>query len=285
MLKRQYSYTVLRYVHDPLTAEFVNVGLVLFCPADSGAYPLLKAKTRTTIGRTRDMFHDLDRPAFSSAMRTINRTLSRLADGLSDEGLSFSSGTAISYANKALPTDDSSLQWSPLGSGVTDDPQKAFDRLYSRFVSRYDIKQAARRTDDEIWKPVRQILAQRNLPVELEAKTIVGGDDKIEFQHAWKNGAWHVYEPVSLDLADADGIYKKAHRWLGQLTSVAPEASEAFHPYFLVGAPSDPSLDGAYRRAIKILKKSPGNVEVFEETEVNQLVDRIEDEVRSHSQA
>lgn len=282
MLKRRYTYTVLRYVHDPIAAEFVNVGVVLFSAAASGAPACLRTSTRKTFGRVRDIFPDLDRDAFKQTMRTIERQLKCLGDELAREGMIVSEGDAATFAQRILPRDDSSLQWSPVGSGVSDDIEKAFDRLYARYIARYDGNSMPRRSDEEIWKPVRQRLEQRNLPVELEPKTIVGGDDKIEFQHAWKNGAWHVYEPLSLDLADADGIYRKVHRWLGQLTSVAPEATEPFHPHFIVGAPADPRLESAYRRAIKILKKSPGDVTVFEESEVDLFVDRIEDEMRGH---
>lgn len=285
MLKRRYTYTVLRYVHDPLTAEFVNVGLVLHFPESSFGPAVLKTGTRSTIGRMRDLFPDLDRIAFGATMRTINRMLTKLADQLSSDGMFASPGNALTFARQVLPSDDSSLQWSPAGSGVAEDPDKTFQRLYSRLVTKYDVRNIQRRSDEEIWKPVRQRLEERHLPVALEPKTIVGGDDKIEFQHAWKNGAWHVYEPVSLDLANAEGIYNKAHRWLGQLASVAPYASEAFHPYFIVGAPSDPELEPAYRRALKILKKSPGQVEIFEETEIEQLVDRIEDAIKAHGVA
>jgi Protein of unknown function (DUF3037) len=278
MLKRRYTYTVLRYVHDPLTAEFVNVGLVLHFPESSFEPAILKARTRNTIGRMREMFPGMDKKAFSGTMR-------KLADLLGSDGMFATSGNALTFARQVLPTDDSSLQWSSVGSGVAEDPDKTFERLYSRLVTKYDVRNIQRRSDEEIWKPVRQRLEERHLLVALVPKTIVGGDDKVEFQHAWKNGAWHVYQPLSLDLADAEGIYQKAHRWLGQLTSVTPEASESFHPYFIVGAPSDPQLDAAYQRALKILRKSPGQVEVFEETEVDQLVDRIEEEVRAHGAA
>lgn len=285
MLKRRYTYTVLRYVHDPLTAEFVNVGLVLHFPESALGPAILKTATRGTIGRMREMFPDLDRRAFGATMRTINKMFARLSDRLGSDGMFATSRDALSFARQVLPSDDSSLQWSPAGSGVAEDADKTFQRLFGRLVTRYDVRNVTRRSDEEIWKPVRQRLEERHLSVALEPKTIVGGDDKIEFQHAWKNGAWHVYEPVSLDLADAEGIYRKAHRWLGQLASVVPEADEAFHPYFIVGAPSDSKLEPAYRRALKILKKSPGPVEVFEETEIEQLVDRIEDEMRAHHAA
>jgi len=87
---------------------------------------------------------------------------------------------------------------------------------------------------------------------------------------------------VSLDLADADGIYRKVHRWLGQLTSVSPDASVNFRPYFIVAAPLDPALESAYKNALNILRKSPGDVEVYEENEIEKLVNRIEDDIRAH---
>jgi Protein of unknown function (DUF3037) len=285
MLKRPYTYTVLRYVHDPLTAEFVNVGLVLHFPESSQGSVLLKARTKSTIGRMRDMFPDIDRTSFSATMRTINKMLTRLAERLGSESMFASPGDALSFARQILPSDDSSLQWSSIGSGVAEDPDKTFQRLYDRLVTKYDVHNSPRRSDEEIWKPVRQRLDERHLSIALEPKTITGGDDEIKFQHAWKNGAWHVYEPMSLDLADAEGIYRKAHRWLGQLASVVPYASESFRPYFIVGAPSDPQLDSAYQRALKILKKSPGDIEIFEETEIEQLVNRIEDELKAHQAA
>lgn len=280
MLRRRYTYTVLRYVHDPITAEFINVGVVLFCPASSGLPALLKVSTRKTIGRMRDMFPDLDRKAFKTTMRVVERQLGRVAERLGKDDLVPSEGDASSFAREVLPADDSSLQWSPSGSGLTEAVDVAFDRLCARFITRYDTKQPARRTDDEIWKPVRQLLAERAVTVDLEPKIIVGSDDRIEFQHAWKNSVWHIYEPVSLDLADAERIQQKAYRWLGQLTSLG-QTSEPFQANFIVGAPADPNLQTAYQQALRILGK-PTNVMVYEEANVAQLVDRIEDEVRMH---
>lgn len=158
MLKRRYSYTVLRYVHDPLSAEFVNVGVVVHFPESSQGPAILKAGTRSTIGRMRDMFPDLDRTAFSAAMRTIDKMLTKLAAQLSSEGMIVSDGDALKFAQQVLPSDDSSLQWSPVGGGITDDPDKVYRRLYSRFVTKYDVRNVQRRSDEEVWKPVRQLI-------------------------------------------------------------------------------------------------------------------------------
>lgn len=254
----------------------------MLCPAAGGQDAALFARTRTTVGRLRDFF-PVDRQVFRETMRAVNRQLARAGDKIEQEGLFRTSLDALTVAQTVVPSDSSSLQWSPLVGGTTMDPEKTFESVFRRMVTKYDAKSSPRRTDDEIWKPVRQELERRHLPVPLEAKVITGGDDKIEFQHAWKNGAWHVYEPLSLDLAEADGIYKKAHRWLGQLASVAPEASEPFKPYFIVGAPSDPKLQNAFERALRILKKSPVDIQLFQENQVSQLVDQIEYDIRTHA--
>lgn len=284
MLKRRYTYTVLRYIHDPLTSEFVNVGIVVHFPASSSGPAVLKVGTTNRVGRFRPMFPNLSRTAFTTTMRTMDKMLSRLANQIGADEL-FASGDASAFASKVLPADDSSLQWSPVGSGVAVDPEQVYQRLFERLITKYDDKPIQRRSDEEVWRPVRQMLEDRNISVDLEPKTISSGDDRIHFQHAWKNGEWHVYEAISLDLSDEDGIYQKVHRWLGRLTSVVPCATEAFRPYFYVGAPSDPALDPAYDRAIKILRKSPGPIEVFPESELDLMVNRIEDAVKAHNSA
>jgi len=49
----------------------------------------------------------------------------------------------------------------------------------------------------------------------LEKKTIATSKDEVEFEHAWKNGNWHCYQPLSFDLATVDSIQEKAapHGW------------------------------------------------------------------------
>jgi Protein of unknown function (DUF3037) len=274
--KLPYTYTILRYVHDVMTGEFVNVGVVMHVPSQRRVL----TKTRSTIGRLRGVFPDLDRDAFASAMQSVQRSFKTIAK---DEAMS--EGDATLFARRAVPPDDSSLQWSPLGSGLTSDLYCTFDRLYERFVTRYDPPSRNRRTDDDVWRPVSQKLDERNLGARLHKKVIIGTVDDVVFKHAWKNARWHVYEPVSFDLADADGIKEKARRWLGHLAAVVADGKnvEPFKPYFIVGAPpSEAGLDNAFDSAVDILRQAPNDPEIFRETQIDELVRRIEDEMRGH---
>lgn len=276
--RQPYSFVVLRYVHDIMTGEFVNVGLILHVPS----YGVLKWRTRKTIGRIKSVFPDLDREAFVSAMNSVERGLRSAAKDIAKEALFHQKGVVSTYAKSVVPNDDSSLQWSPLSSGVTNDPQKTFERLYERFVGRYDVNAKAKKTDEDVWRPVRTLLAERNVGISLEKKVVSGRTDSIEFKHAWKNGSWHAYEPLSLDLADAEGIKDKVRRWRGHLAAVADDATEPLKLHFLVGAPENHQLLPAYKNALEILRGSPFQPEIFEEAQATALVDEIENEFREH---
>lgn len=275
--KQPYTYTVLRYFHDVMTGECVNVGVIVHAPN----FSFLNGKIRGTIGRIKDIFPDLDNKAFKSAIWGVRRSIARLAKDQSDRLLFSPKCDAVALARAVLPADDSSLQWSPVGTGLTDNPQATLDRLFNRFVARYDVRHKGHRTDDEVWRPVGQKLEERHLASRLQETVIHGRSDDITFEHAWKNGIWHCYEPVSLDLADADGIKQKARGWLGHLTAVV-DGAEKFKTRFLVGVPSDKSLLTAYESAVQILRKGPNKPEVYEESEIDLFVARIEDEIAAH---
>lgn len=279
--KLKYTYTVLRYVHDVVTGEFINVGVLMYAPKSN----FVRMAARTTIGRIKHVFPDLDRQAFSSAIKAAERSVRKISKSVEQGDLLNEFGDAGSIARKVLVSDDSSLQWSPTSGGVTEDTEKTFDRVYRRYVSRYDVKSPHRRSDDEVWRPVRLLLDEKNIKVEFSEKTIAGTSDEIVFKRAWRNGVWHAYEPLSFDLADAEGIKDKARRWRGHLEAVHEGVRSDLRLNFVVGAPQNNALVDAYHHAIRILREASFNPKIYEENEVPLLVSKIEDEVREHVSA
>ena len=279
MTKKQlYSYAILRYVHDVVSGEALNVGVVMYAPSVG----FLRWETRKTIRRLKDVFPDLIRAEFVEAMKAVDRGFQILNKQMKTSSLREESGDARTWALKVLPHDHSALQWSPVRTGLTDDLTRTFGRLYERYVARYDQKMAKRRTDEDVWRPFREKLIERKVFVTFESKVVAGAQDEIEFKKAWKNGRWHAYEPLSFDLADAEGIKDKARRWRGHLDSVADGNCEEIDLHFVLGRPQSASLLSAFGTAKQILDGAQFATEVVDENDVDALVDALEDESRAH---
>lgn len=88
---------------------------------------------------------------------------------------------------------------------------------------------------------------------------------------------------MSLDLADSDGIMDKARRLVGHLAAVQGGARDPMKLHVILGAPQDPTLTPAYEKARGLLRRAALNPEVVEESEVDSLVSRIEDDARAHA--
>ncbi len=278
-MKTAYSYTVLRYVHDTTSGEFVNVGVALY----SREARYASALCRTTYGRLSKAFPGMDGEAFKGVMRYVQSRLEELGDGLRNElPLDGLPATVMDLVHTVLPPDDSSLQWSPPGGGLAEDLSLTLEALFDRLVTRYDERpQYERRSDEEVWRKYRRNLENRHVLKHLQPKKIIVQDDELEFRYAWRNGVWHCLEPVSFDLSSADSIREKAHRWLGQIMSVK-DASERFKVYLLLGEPQHEPLRPAFERAVSILHKLPVESEVVREDRAAEFSERFASEIEAH---
>ena len=271
MTRFPYTYTILRYVHDIATGEFVNVGVVLVSPEAQFA----GVRLRDRPGRLTRMFSDFDKGHFRNIVSHLDHRFRQHCQHA--KGLPYREyqRDARAVAASILKDDDSAFQWSPLGSGVSSNLQRELDRTYERLVVHHeDTPGLDSRSDDAIWRAFRDMLkAARPLPA-LSTKTVSTEDDEIEFQHAWKNGKWHCVEPLSFDLQRPRAIQYKAHAWLGGLTSIR-EAADELRVYFLVAGPQRKELRNAYERALGILDKAPVEHRIVREHELDQFLDFI----------
>lgn len=276
MNKQAYSYSVLRYVHDVTTGEFVNVGLALYCPALHYA----NATCRTTSKRLRPLFPSLDSDIFRALMRKVQSRFEALHDEVSSQLALRSYASVMELAQSVIPQDDSALQWAPMGSGLTSDPDAMLELLFERFVMKHEeVSTVHRRNDEQVWKNFSRELELQQVLKHFQPQTFSTVDDEVKFDWAWKNGVWHCLAPVSFDLSSPESIRDKAHKWLGQITSVD---SADLKLYFLVGEPSQADLRPVYQSALNILKKVPGSAEVFTEADAAGLSLRLAAQVAKH---
>jgi hypothetical protein len=275
----KYTYTVLRYVHDTVTGEFVNVGVALHAPEVG----YLSAICRTTYRRVSAAFPGLKGEHFRTVMRHVQARFEQMGERLPSEQTACGKQALLDIARSVLPADDSSFQWSPVGVGLATDPSQKLETLFNRMVMRYDEQTSTRtrRTDDDVWRSFKRDLEQRRLLKYFEPKTITVEDDEVRFEHAWKNGIWHCVEPVSFDMAAAETIKDKAHKLLGQITSISA-TPESFRLYMLVARPEDEALVPAFESALSILQKMQCDKEIVLEDDHAALADRLASEVEAH---
>jgi len=134
-----YTYTILRYVHDIGTAEFINVGVVV---AASNA-PCVVAKFKTTYGRVKGAFPSLDTEVFRARMQRLQATFDAI-DAVRCSEIQAREGTSIAaLIRRVLPLEDSALHWSSADSGVGDRLASTLQLLYQRFVTRHDLRRVS----------------------------------------------------------------------------------------------------------------------------------------------
>jgi len=278
-MKFRYSFCILRYVHDPATQEFVNIGVALYAPEAN----YLRAICTTSYARITSVFEGIDGQRFRQVSRYIQDQIcaagerSRLALPLgSAEGIE-------QVLAKILPPDDSSFQFSKAGVGVASNLDLALHDLYSRQVEHYGNRvEASGRIDEDVWRKFREPLDLAHLTPRLTPKRIVASSYEYEFQRSWKNEIWHVLEPVSFDLLDAGSMLDKANRWVGRATNLM-DSPESFGIHMILGEPSDHRLAATFIKAQNMLNKMPGRKEFLRESEAKSFAEDLASEVESHS--
>jgi hypothetical protein len=277
MLKREsYSYTVLRYVHDVMTGEFVNVGIVVH-GADG-----IKFRFNSRTSRVSNIFPGFDSKAFRGSLSALKHAIASQALAEQNAGLFASKPDALMLAQRAMIADDSSFQWSPAGSGVSANLSETVDQLYDRFVARYEKQTGQRRDDNDVWKPIRAKLEALNVADHFQEQTFHGAIDEYKMRHAWKNGSWHAIEAYSFDLADAGEIKQKAHTIRGHLESLNDGFTEQLSLNLVLGMPTNSELLSAFAVAKKILEHSAFNPNVVDERDADELLNSLAKKIVEH---
>lgn len=274
-----YTFSVLRYVHDPTTQEFVNIGVAVFSPQVN----YLRAVCTANYSRITHMFEKIDGQRFRQITRYIQDRLCAAGERR-QSALPFERNTTIEQVlAEVLPQDDSAIQFSRPGVGLSSNLDESLVELYQRHVERYtSTSETPRRTDEEVWRVFREPLDRVHVTPRLTPKRIVAPNWEYEFERSWKNEIWHVCEPVSFDLLEAGSILDKANKWVGRAASLM-DSTESFEIHMLLGQPTDSRLNETFAKAQHILNKMPGNREFILESEAEDFAKELARNVAKHS--
>ena len=280
-MKTKYNYVVLRYIHDVVSGEFVNFGIVMVAPDVFFARAICTPKYQ----RISRFFQGVSGKHFRDVSTYLQTKIDQLAGSLSVRiSPSEFPKTAEKLIAEVLPKDDSSFQISELKGGIADHEklETLADELYERFVEKYDRTQERKsKSEDDVWRSFRQVLEQRRLSSAFHPRVIRSPHCEFEFKKVFQNGRLHVCQPISFDLASEDQISEKALVWFGRISQLF-EGNEKFKTYFLVGKPSEPSLQKSYDNAVEILEEVPTEHQLFDETRAEDFAGTVERELQGH---
>jgi hypothetical protein len=124
-----FGYVVLRYMHDVFTREFVNVGVLLCAPQAN----FLGFKRLRDLDRVKAVFPGAD----SDSLGELLTFFESRAQEFNKSPQKDDAPSVETIAKALLPADDSALQWSPPGGGVTGDPHNTLNEVFERLVTRH----------------------------------------------------------------------------------------------------------------------------------------------------
>lgn len=278
----EYSYVILKYRHDAAADEVMNVGVVMFAPATGQVGVISLSK----YGRLSEAFANFDGQLYHAIMNRLANQLNilnvRMSEGLFQvvERQQFEDAGAL--VRTAWPDQGLAYFISPVLFGICNDVEKELAQLHERFVtSQHDERTGpARFSDDAVWSGLRAVLSRRGIDGVLQPKTL--GISEIEFDHAYKNGKWHVIEPVSLDYINPSQIKERALLTVGKASAVRdlPDFG-TFH--IVIGKPLRVATEKQFSNAINLLKTMPVRHEIVLPHEVEDFAARLEADLEKHN--
>lgn len=278
-----YTYSVVRYVHDPAAGEMLNVGIVLCAPAEH----FFEARFEYRFERLSDAFTDFNGEHYRRVLRQIGTAIAEIRELSRGSLFNINEPPAdvSRLASLVMPDSDLSIQFSLMLAGVTDDLEAELEAIFERMVlSQYPRQRVDKRSDEEVWSIYQRPLIEHRVKKYLRPKQFRSTDYELRFEHAFKNDNWHVLQPTSMDYARPESIQIKATRVLGTATALSgnPELAKL---YLLMGRPQERKYMAQYIKAKNLLHKMPINHEIIEEDEAEEFARELESYMREHGVA
>ncbi|MGH1517921.1 DUF3037 domain-containing protein [Chryseobacterium sp. JK1] len=277
---KKYQYQVVRYRHDLVTGEFVNVGIVLYSPEER----ILDSKFITRYSRITHFYDDVNGNYLVKVLKHFKNQIDLLKNNFNSLfSPEYKSITEIT--EPILLKDDLSIFCSDIYNVIDLSFESALNDLYERFVDKYVNESDKDVRDDKfVWKNIyKKYFDEYNITDKLTSHTVLTKNDKIEFDKTWKNGIWNCFESVSFDLKKPESIKNKIYRWNGILNELET-AQEKINLYFLTALPNEKekTLTDFIKDTFSREKYQSINVSLITESEAKELASTFKEKIENH---
>ncbi len=283
---KNYSYSLLRYRHDPTSGEAVNVGVLLYAPGENFAQLEVDKK----YGHLANLYRDFCAEDFEWGLESLNNGLRHLQRQLDDLSLfEQAPATASDLAKLILPDNGGSLRFEGINRGRGKDLEAELQDVFNLWIGeqRPETGQWQRRNEKQVWSAYKQILELYKIPEALSQETIKTPSVELTFEHCYRNGKLHALQPLSLQYAKPADIVAHAAQWRGWGAELA-DVEEFGRLDLLLGTP-DKTIPNYSREhdekllaAEAMLKRMNVNHRIVREEEAPAYAKELASEMKSH---
>lgn len=264
----------MRYVRDPSTEEFVNVGVLLAAPG----LKFYGARFIPSWVRVSGMFPDADLGHLRRLAAAMEGKLQTWTEQQRVELPLFDPPTLRATLHQIFNEDEPSFRPGSLLKGQTSSPEAALAELFEHHIGRF-LPQAevVTRSDQDIWRGFVSS-SGASIAQAFEPLRARGPHLDYDFPYAWNNGEWNALQPLSFDLVDPSRIRDKATVWMGRVLALRM-SQQNIHLSFILGMPRESrpqDVKDAARDARLLLQHGLPDVQLWDEGQVHALVERIE---------
>jgi hypothetical protein len=266
----------VRFVADTRTDEFLNIGVVLFCPGRRYA----GAKFLTSWARISQTFPTADLVHLRRLKRLFESACNTWTASAQEPALFREIGSLRDLLASMVAFDDATITFSNTISGITANPEATLAELFRLYGGQTEDEEVQLGRDDEtVWNVLVQI-AEPMLVHALTPHTIRSSHYEQTFERCWRNGAWNAAQPLSFDMQDPQRIRDKALLWSSRIRELRPAENDTT-VHFLVGLPEEhrpKEVRKAARDAFDILNDTieKDDARIVPEAKARELVKRIE---------
>jgi hypothetical protein len=275
MSEFRYSFVPVRYVHDALTGEALNVGIVLYSP-DNGYLRSRLVTDRTK--RFAEAFRGFDSRFHRFALSDLQRGLLFLREreyGPETTILGPRPDDVAAIMKRVWPDRGSRYTFGESSHGVSENLNETLEILFERFVESQmpEVFSDEREKDERVWKRIESPLRRKVPLYRMQPHKVETTYGSVVLKHTYRNGKLNIFQPLSFDLSDNEAISRKASTWFGNAHQFAKTETIGSVVY-IVGAPRAESKMQAFERAVAFLREAE-KPKVFLDGQIDPIAECI----------
>lgn len=157
-------YAIIRFVPFPETEEFVNIGIIVACPASG--YFGFRLQQRKRHGRVTNFFSDVGKDSYKEAIEMFSRELSRL-QYIAHSDLKGSPDGIRKLFDSLVHPREALIQFSKPRARMAENPSQILNTLFGYYVERDFVTPEYKETILE--RRIRNLVHSLNLPKPFKA--------------------------------------------------------------------------------------------------------------------